>query len=421
MPRIVRDANLETRTARARLKARKKEYIRLIEPGLHLAYRKVKNGPGTWAVRRYLGAQRYSLENLRTRDGTIILADDYADADGIAVLNFSQAQAKAAALGQTAVVANADKLVSVSEAVQRYETNLKARNADPSNAGRVRLHLPKRLGDLVVAKLAVRDFADWIDSLGRAGLSASAINRINNAFKAALNLAADEDERIIGRPWERAIKLLPDATEARNIILPDKLVRAIVAACYRESPELGIFAEVAAVTGARPIQLARLVVDDVIADRHSPRLMMPSSKKGRGKKRMERRPVPVSLDLAHRLLVQAKGRVAHEPLLRKPGGERWKKSDHNRPFARAVKAYDPTLIDEGVTIYALRHSAIASELMQGLPIRIVAGTKDTSVAMLEKHYARFITDHSDALHRTMLRDMAPEEDGSLPGNVVAIR
>jgi len=41
--------------------------------------------------------------------------------------------------------------------------------------------------------------------------------------------------------------------------------------------------------------------------------------------------------------------------------------------------------------------------------------------MLEKHYARFITDHSDALHRTMLRDMAPEEDGSLPGNVVAIR
>jgi hypothetical protein len=51
LPRQVRDSNLETRTARSRLKTRHKPYFRLIEPGLHLGYRKLTSGPGTWIVR----------------------------------------------------------------------------------------------------------------------------------------------------------------------------------------------------------------------------------------------------------------------------------------------------------------------------------------------------------------------------------
>ena len=45
MPRQVRDANLESRSARARLKVAHKPYFRLIEPGLHLGYRKLASGP----------------------------------------------------------------------------------------------------------------------------------------------------------------------------------------------------------------------------------------------------------------------------------------------------------------------------------------------------------------------------------------
>jgi hypothetical protein len=52
MRRQVRDSNLETRTARSRLKVQHKPYFRLIEPGLHLGYRKLTVGPGTWVVRR---------------------------------------------------------------------------------------------------------------------------------------------------------------------------------------------------------------------------------------------------------------------------------------------------------------------------------------------------------------------------------
>jgi len=69
MPRQVRDSNLETRTARSRLKARHKPYLRLIEPGVHVGYRKLSSGPGTWVVRRYQGRDAngvgvYTVKNL---------------------------------------------------------------------------------------------------------------------------------------------------------------------------------------------------------------------------------------------------------------------------------------------------------------------------------------------------------------------
>src|SRR5882762_76908 len=82
--RTVRDAALESRTARARLKPSGKPYYRSIDPGLHLGYRKGVAG-GKWAMRWYVGEGDYRL-------ATVGLADDAADADGIAVLDFKQAQ-----------------------------------------------------------------------------------------------------------------------------------------------------------------------------------------------------------------------------------------------------------------------------------------------------------------------------------------
>src|SRR4051794_21346336 len=85
MARTVRDASLETRTARGRLVASGKPYYRAIDPGLHLGYRKGKTG-GKWVMRWYVGDGDYQVETLAT-------ADDTGDADGVAVLDFRQAQA----------------------------------------------------------------------------------------------------------------------------------------------------------------------------------------------------------------------------------------------------------------------------------------------------------------------------------------
>src|SRR3954465_13961562 len=85
MARTGRDASLETRTARARLKSSGKPYYRAIDPGLHLGYRKGIAG-GKWVMRWYVGDAAYQVE-------TIATADDSADADGVAILDFRQAQA----------------------------------------------------------------------------------------------------------------------------------------------------------------------------------------------------------------------------------------------------------------------------------------------------------------------------------------
>ena len=90
MPRTIRDAKLDTRDARAKLKVQGKPHWRLIEPGLHLGYRRLRGRPGTWSVRRYVGAQTYTVEAIKG-----VVADDFADADDRTVLSFSQAQKRA--------------------------------------------------------------------------------------------------------------------------------------------------------------------------------------------------------------------------------------------------------------------------------------------------------------------------------------
>jgi hypothetical protein len=84
MPRTVPDTNLGTRAARTKLSVQHKPYYRLIEPGLHLGYRKLgSDRPGTWVVRRYDPDKKtYTVENLRASDDALMLADDYAEADG---------------------------------------------------------------------------------------------------------------------------------------------------------------------------------------------------------------------------------------------------------------------------------------------------------------------------------------------------
>ena len=86
-------------------------------------------------------------------------------------------------------------------------------------------------------------------------------------------------------------------------------------------------------------------------------------------------------------------------------------SDHTRRFARAAKAagQDPA----EVTLYALRHGSIVRQILAGVPIRVVAVNHDTSIAMLERTYSRYIGDHSDALARAALLDTAEPAEGSV--------
>ena len=153
---------------------------------------------------------------------------------------------------------------------------------------------------------------------------------------------------------------------------------------------------------------SRLQVQD-LQDGPAPRLMMPVSRKGRGKKTASHYPVPIPPGLATRLA--ALDRSTSALLATKPNGTPWKNSDHAQPFVRVAKGcgLDPA----EVTIYALRHSSIVRQLLAGVPVRIVAAGHDTSVVMIERTYSRYIGDHSDALARGAMLDMAPADKPKL--------
>jgi hypothetical protein len=72
--------------------------------------------------------------------------------------------------------------------------------------------------------------------------------------------------------------------------------------------------------------------------------------------------------------------------------------------------------DPDATMYALRHSSIVRMLLKNVPIKLVASLHNTSTKMVEKHYAKYITEHSDEVSRHAL--LQPESP--VGENVVAL-
>jgi integrase len=303
MARKVR-STLKTRTARLKLPVAKKPAFVKIGPGISLGYRRNKTA-GTWVAR---------VADGRGGNWTQAIggADDHADADGREVFDYWQAQEKARVLSRGG---DDGKPMTVAEALDLYEADLRTRGGDAANVGRVRLHMPNSLAAKTVKLLAARDLRRWRDALAKEMAPAS-VNRSATVLKAALNLAAASDETISNRQaWGNGLEKLPNAEESRNVILDETQVRRVVSEAYDESPEFGLLVEVAAVTGARISQLTRLQVRDLQADRA--RLMIPTSRKGTTAHKLSHRPVPIPESLAARL---RSNQADDAPLLVKPAG-----------------------------------------------------------------------------------------------------
>ena len=68
MARRIKDANLQSREARRKLRIRDRLYVRAIDKDVAIGYRRTKSGAGTWWMRIYLGAQKYRFEPIGTAD-----------------------------------------------------------------------------------------------------------------------------------------------------------------------------------------------------------------------------------------------------------------------------------------------------------------------------------------------------------------
>jgi integrase len=393
MVQQIQSSKLGNRTARLRLAIKKKPYFLKIDRGLSLGYRRTQ-AAGTWVMRV-------------TKDGldwtqAIGSADDREDSNGKTVFTYGEAQTRARELARGGKSGAGG---TVAAALDRYQDDLESRGGASANVSRVRGHMTDKVARKAIASLTRDDLKDWRDSL-REKLKPASVNRVITTLRAALNLAADDGHIANREAWKTGLKAIAGAGKARNVILSEADVRAVIGAAYRNSDEFGLLVEVLAVTGARTSQVLRLRGEDVQAgftDPNSkklqPRLMMPVSRKGRGEKRVTHRPVPIPAALAKRLA----GRTRQ--LLQRPDGASWAKTNLPVHFEAVIRGVE--LGADRVTMYALRHTSIVRQLLAGVPIRIVAALHDTSVKMIEQNYSEHIADHADELARpTLLETMA---------------
>jgi integrase len=416
LARKVRHSALESRSARLRLAIRRKPYGGpSLARGVALMYRRNKT-TGTWVLKASDGHGAYWTK-------AFALADDFEDADSKNVLTFYQAQdaAKKLARGEDGSADTAP--LTVDGALKDYRRDLLARGANPYNSESPRVHLSKVLLVKPVQLLTAQELKKWRDSLlGK--IAPATINRVGRCLCAALELARQHDDRIQNRQaWEIGLANLPDAQEARNVIISDDKVREFVSTAYQLDNKLGLLVDVLATCGARPSQAVRLRVEDLHDHPVRPRLMMPKSAKGGGRNRSQKKhgrySLPITVQLASRLKEAARGRASDAPLLLQSDGSPWGNNPGQNYHRQVDKIVTAIGLDSGeVTAYSLRHSSVVRALLAHVPVRLVAAMHNTSVAMIERTYSKYITEHEhsdDISRRALLQHEPPSSE-----NVVAL-
>ena len=415
-------SQLQSATARLKLKPQTRAYFVKVADGTWVGYRKPLSGPGSWVARVGVG------EGGKGWEKTLWTADDNGlKADGREVLTFWQAKTEVQMLsGRAGAMAtdNSGAVLTVDEALTAYEPELQRRGAAIRNAKLPRRHLSATLLSKPITLVTEQELEGFRDGMFAKGLAASTVNRVMNCLRAALT----QGDKTRTHIWHGGLKALPDATEANNVVVDDEAkVQQWVAEAYALDHQLGLLTHTIAESGARPSQPVRLRIRDLITtDPKAPRLMMPKSGKGgtrnRAQRKLERYPVSISPGLAALLKAAAKGRPEHAPLLLRKNGEPWSEDDACSQYTRDVRAIvEKISLDPDVYgLMAFRHTSITRMLCKGTPTEVVAKSHDTSEQMIRKHYAANILNHSDALTRKTLPSFgpAPEPPNS---NVVVLK
>jgi len=397
MARTVRDANLESRTPRGRLKAAGKPYYRAIDEGLHIGYRKGKVA-GKWVMRWYVGDQTYRVEAIGTADDTI-------DPDGDAILSFAQAQAiarrrfverKRVAAGLPAQAGPYTVRACLEEYLAWLEQNRKtAKDA----RWRVDALILPTLGDVLCVKLTTAVLREWLEAAAKAPPRVrtkkgkqqrykvettdddpeeairrrhASANRVLTILKAALNHAWREKRIPSDDAW-RALKPFKEADAARVRYLTVEEAQRLINASQGEFRSL---VHAALLTGCRFSELAALTVGDFNPDSGTVHIRM--SKTGKGWH------VVLTDEGAAFFTAISAGRAIRDRLLPKTDGGRWLKSHQSRPMRDACTG---ARIDPPAGFHTLRHTYASLSLMNGATLNVVArnlGHVDTR--MVEKHY-----------------------------------
>jgi integrase len=411
MARKVKDQNLDSRTARGRLKARGKPYYRAIDPGLHLGYRKLRGGPGKWVVRLYAGEQTYAVE-------TIATADDLSDANGADILDYGQALTKARQMRDQRSRSNAGISTgpyTVSKALADYFTFLRTEGRPDhlvsDTERRAASMIEPKLGEREVAALTADELRKWRDNLVKAGARTrtakgekqkyrdiddddslrarrATVNRIWTTLRAALNHAFVEGHVLTDREW-RKVKPFKGVDGKRTAYLTIEEAKRLVNA---SDPHFRLLVQAALQTGGRFGSLTRLKVRDFHPNAGTIDLR---TRKGNGSERTFS--VILSPDEGVPFFKRVcAGRPADALMFTKANGEPWGTNHQVKPM---IGACERAKI-KPVGFNQLRHTWASHAVMAGVPLMIVAqNLGHTDTRMVEAHYGHMAKSYvKDALH-----------------------
>jgi integrase len=424
MPRHVRDAKLSSREARARLKVQDKPHWRLIEPGLHLGYRRLAGRPGTWCVRRYVGEQTYVVQAI-SLDGSSVhgnaIADDFQEADGQTVLNFRQAQQAALESKPKAGP------LTVQKAVEDYLRHIADRSGTYDAGRRAAAFILPALGREKVEALTTARLRRWHADLAKtprrkrtaAGepqqyckpdhskeghrKRQSSANRVLVTLKAALNHAWREGHVPSDIEWRR-VKPFPGTVSARVRYLTIQEARRLIKA---SSSEFRPLVQAALATGCRYGELGRLAVSDFNPTAGT--LHIRDSKSGKP------RHVVLTQEGIALFRQLAAGRVGADLFFQAPRGGPWLRSCQERPMREACAR---AKISPPAGFHVLRHTWASLSVMAGMPLVVVAkNLGHANARMVEAHYGHLSQDFI----ANAIRASAPQFGMLEPTNVEAIR
>jgi integrase len=397
MARAVRNARLNTRSARTKLAARREPYWTVISAGCALGYRRGVNG-GTWICKfRDDGGRRHYM--------AIGAADDARDPDGLSVLSFGEAQERARAFFVQKAREEAGDAAphvgpyTIADAFSGYLTAYERRGGkaiyDTRRAAET--HILPALGGVTVAKLTARKIEDWHQSLAeqparvrtkpgrkqrhrKADNSPDGIrqrrstaNRVLTVLKAALNHAWKTGHVASDDAWRR-VKPFKAVDTARLRYLTEAECVRLVNAC---EPAFRNLVRGALLTGCRYSELAAMHVLDFNPDAGV--VTVRTAKAGKPRH-------VVLTDEGRKLFAGlAAGKIAADLIFARADGGRWGKSHQLRPMLDACKRAG---IKPAVSFHVLRHTHGSTLAMRGVPMGVIAeqlGHADTR--MTEKHYA----------------------------------
>jgi integrase len=362
---------------------------------LAIGYRKGATG-GTWIARHY------SQEQGR-RHHSIGTADDTADADGVHVFSFSEAQE--AARKWFAHLARHDRgevkrgPYSVDECLDDYLAWLQDHRKSAADARyRMDAHIRPALGEVRTDRLMTDHIKKWLRDLGNSPARLrgkkdakrtryrefdkddgetvrrrrSSANRTLTILKAALNRAWRDGKIASDEAWRR-VEPFEGVDAARVHYLSIAECRRLINAANADFRQL---VQGALQTGARYGELARLTVTDFNADAGTVAVRVSKTGKPRH---------VVLTDEGVAFFKQlCTGRLGAELIFTKADGSAWLKSHQARPIAGACAR---AKIHPAISFHGLRHTWASNAVMNGVPLLVVAknlGHSDTR--MVEKHY-----------------------------------